>query len=170
MPAGELYIKHHSGMTGIVNAARFSYSNGTFTQSNSGQWIDTFIQWGVSLSETALSALMAPAPNKAPIENKSRREHGKSVLTESTLVKKDERELSLEMHITANSINNFWSKYDHFCDNVLDYGFLELINGHRPTKVFRLTYENCTQFSEFMEHMAKFSLRVNEPNPKDRAI
>lgn len=39
---------------------------------------DAYTTWGISMDDTALSALMTPAPNKEFIENKSRMEHGKA--------------------------------------------------------------------------------------------
>lgn len=135
---------------------------------NESGWVDAYLQWGVSLTESSLSALMTPAPNKQPVENKSRLQHGKRVITDPTLVRKDERDVNLEMHITASGTEDFWDKYGRFCSEVLDYGFMELKCAYRPTLVFRMTYESCTQFSEFMEEIAKFTLRLNEPNPADR--
>lgn len=51
------------------------------------------------MDDTALSALMTPAPNKEFIENKSRMEHGKRVITADP--KKDERDLTLQINLTA---------------------------------------------------------------------
>lgn len=133
-------------------------------------WVDAFLQWGVSFTATSLSVLMTPAPNKQPVENKSRLEHGKRVIKDTKYVKKDERDVSLEMHIIARDKTDFWDKYDRFCSEVLDYGFIDLRCAYRPTKVFRMTYESCTQFQEFMEELAKFTLRLNEPDPSNREI
>ena len=41
---------------------------------------DAYITWGIFLDETALSALMTPAPNKEFISNKYRSKDGKSVI------------------------------------------------------------------------------------------
>lgn len=38
---------------------------------------DAYVEWGISMDNTSLSALMTPAPNKAFIESESRLEHGK---------------------------------------------------------------------------------------------
>ena len=175
MPAGELYIKKTTAVNIANNdtaakKALFNYSNGVFTQNDNGTWIDAYLRYGVSFTESSLSALTTPAPNKQPVENKNRTQHGKRVVRTTSLVKKDDRDINIEMHLKANSTSQFWSRYDLFCTEQLDYGFMEIINGHIPTKEFRLTYINCTQFSEFMEQIAKFILRMNEPNPMDRSI
>ena len=165
-----MFIKYHSGMT-VNNSNRYSYNSGTgkFDPSVSGEWVDTFQQWGVSFSASGLSALVTPAPNKKNVENKSRLQNGKQILKKPSLVKKDERTLNIEMHITAPSIAVFWQRYDSFCTDVLDYGFLDIVNGYIPSKVFRMEYNNCSQFSEFVQQMARFTLRLTEPDPTNRA-
>lgn len=157
MPAGELFIKNHDGIEPTNNSLKDG-------------WVDAYLQWGVSFSETSLSLLMTPAPNKAAIENKSRTHNGKAVIKGQQYVKKDERDVSLEMHITAKDRTEFWERYDRFCAEVLDYGFLDIKTVYRPNNVFRFTYLSCTQFSEFMQEAAKFVLRLNEPDPSNRGI
>ena len=170
MAAGELYVKYHSGMTTVSASSRYSYSNGVFTQNNSGQWVDAYKEWGLSFSETSLSALMTPAPNKSNVENKSRLLNGKQVSTNMSLRKKDERDINIEMHITAANKTAFMQRYDRVCSYLFDYGRMEVINGYIPTKVYRLDYLNCSQFKQFMQQIAKFTLRVNEPDPTNRSI
>lgn len=171
MPAGELFIKKHTGMN-PNSAARFTYNSTThkFVQSNTGDWVDAYLQYGLSFSQNGLSALMTPAPNKAPVENKSRLQHGKSISTTQSHVKKDERDVNVEMHITAITVAQFWQRYDAVCNELFDYGFMEFVNGHCPTKVYRMTYESCQQFTEYVQQMAKFTLRLNEPDPTNRAF
>ena len=171
MPKGELFIKHHSGMT-LGNNVRYSYNSttGKFVADNNGVWIDAFLQWGVSFSENGLSSLSAPAPNKKNVENKSRLQNGKQIIKNPSYVKKDERALNIEMHITAPSKEAFWQRYDGFCTDVLDYGFIEIVNGHIPTKVFRMEYNSCSQYSEYMQQLAKFTLRLTEPDPTNRTF
>ncbi len=167
MPKGELYIRRQDDML-PVNHSAFRFEEGAFVEDADGVWIDAYLQWGVSFSETALSNLFSPAPNKEPVENKSRTKHGKQIIRDKALVKKDERSVSLEMHITANSVEEFWNRYDRFISEVLDNGFLEIRSRYRKDKVFRTTYVKCTQFSEFVQQMAKFILSLNEPDPSDR--
>lgn len=154
MARGELYIKTSatSSITG-----------------NDNGWVDAYTVWGVSFSEVALSMLMTPAPAKAPVENKSRMQNGKTVLRNETYSKKDERDVSLEMHITAKKKEDFWRQYDAFCEQVLDRQFIDIKSGYRPNKVFHMTYSSCTQFSEWQQMVAKFTLRLNEPDPSNRS-
>lgn len=157
MPKGTLFLRYTGGYELKPNAM-------------SEGWVDMYIQWGVSFTETSLSAIVTPAPNKEAVENKSRLQNGKRVIRNSAYVKKDERDVNVEMHIAATDEQDFWDKYDRFCDNVLDYGFLDIKIINRPNKVFRFTYLNCAQFSEFMEQLAKFTLRLNEPDPTNRGL
>jgi hypothetical protein len=133
-----------------------------------GDWNDAYTTWGVTLTDNSLSQLMTPAPNKAPVENMSRLEHGKRVVTDGKYVKKDERNITMEMHLIAKSKTEFWTRYNAFCTDVLDKGFFDMKCSYCQGKVFHLIYESCTQFSEFMEELAKFTLRLNEPNPANR--
>ena len=121
---------------------------------------DAYTTWGISMDDTALSALMTPAPNKEFIENKSRMEHGKRVITADP--KKDERDLTLQINLTAPDKDTFFARYDSFC-NELDKGILEIKTKYQPT-----IYISCNQFSQFMQGIGKFVLKLNEPNPNNR--
>ncbi len=157
---GELFIKSHTGISPI---------NGSAVTIDGETWIDTYLQWGLSFSDTALSSLFTPAANKAVVENKSRIQNGKQIIRDSSYVKKDERDVSLEMHITARTKAAFWDNYNRFISEVLDYGFMDIKSTYRQDLVFRMTYISCTQFSEFIQEMAKFTLKLNEPDPTNRS-
>lgn len=128
---------------------------------------DAYDTWGMSLSDTSLSALLTPPPNKEYIESKSRLENGKSVILDN--VKVDERDVTLQVHFTAKSEKQFFDRYSSFCDE-LKGGKLELRTVYQPTVLYRFVYLSCQQFSQFMRGIAKFSLRLNEPNPDNRAV
>ena len=128
---------------------------------------DAYTAWGITMDETSLSALMTPASNKKIIENKSRLEHGKCVITSNP--KKDERNLTLQINITAPDKDTFFARYDSFCDE-LDTGVLDIRTKYCPTVVYRTNYISCQQFSQFMQSIGKFTLKLNEPNPKNRNL
>nr|DAK34456.1 MAG TPA: hypothetical protein [Caudoviricetes sp.] len=128
---------------------------------------DAYAAWGISMDDTSLSALMTPAPNKGLTENKSRLEHGKQIISSNP--KKDERNLILQLNLTAPDRDTFFSRYDSFC-NELDTGVLEIRTKYQPTVVYRTIYQSCQQFSQFMQGIGKFALKLNEPNPKNRNI
>lgn len=130
--------------------------------------IDAYEQWGVSLSDTALSALMTPASNKAFISNKSRLEHGKRVVVND--VKLDERSVTIAINLTAKNEEDFFAKYEAFCNEVLAVGDLTIWTKYQPLVLYRMIYESCSQFSQFMRGIGKFSLKLTEPNPNNRSL
>ena len=143
MPLGELFIK----------------------DLETGVWEDTYKEWGMSLSDTGLSALMTPAPNKEYIKSSSRLENGVRVVVDA---KKDERSLTLPFHITAKTKDEFFTRYEKLCQ-VLSRGDVWIKTKYQPNVVYKCVYKNCSQFSQFIQLMAHFSLKLEEPNPKDRS-
>jgi hypothetical protein len=141
---------------------------------------DAYTRYGINFEDGALSALMTPAPNKQFIESKSRVAHGKSVITKNPKV--DVREIVLPFHIVAKTKEEFFEKYDLFCEEVLEPGAFTLkskyqparskiVNGvmqTRPQVVYHLIYKSCQQFKQYQREMAVFHLKVEEPNPKNR--
>lgn len=145
-------------------------------------WVDAFDTYGMSLTNGSLSLLATPAPNKDAIENKSRLQHGKRVLRSSLYARKDEREVMLQVHFTAPTEDEFWERYQAFCEDMLDYGFfdirhkslnfIEKVNGvtKKTPKIFRMTYVRCEEFSQYLEQLAKYILTLNEPDPSNRGL
>lgn len=127
--------------------------------------VDAYEEYGLSMESSALSALMTPPPNKEYIENKSRNEHGKKVVNVEPRV--DERDLNLPVHIVASSRSEFLSKYSRLCE-VFANGSINISTSYQSDKVYRCNYISCSQFAEYRQKMAKFTLRLNEPNPYDR--
>lgn len=128
---------------------------------------DAYNQWGVSLSDGAISTLMTPAPMKDRINNEVRAEHGSR--TSNYLPKKASRDVTLEMHLRASNRTEFFTRYNAFCD-VLATGSLEIVTRFQPTVKYRMLYVSCSQFTAFVDGLAKFSLKLTEPNPANRAI
>ena len=128
--------------------------------------VDAYTQWGVSLSDTSLSALMTPSANKAYITNKSRLEHGKRVIVNDTKV--DERSVTINIHLTASNEQEFFNRYNKFCQEVLAQGVVDIKTKYQSDVVYHMIYESCTQFSQFMRGIGKFTLKLLEPNPNNR--
>ena len=143
MPAGQLYIKN-----------------------TSGSYVDAYTTWGISLTDSSLAALMTPPPIKELIESTYRKKAGRIVIMKDAVYA--DRDVSLQMHLTAASKSEFLSRYQSFY-NVLAKGKVELQTTLMPGVYFRFIYVSCVQFSEFMGRMAKFSLKLNEPDPTNRA-
>lgn len=126
---------------------------------------DAYTTWGISMDTSSLSALMTPAPNKEFIENSSRLEHGKRVITSSPKV--DARDITLTINLTAKNEQQFFDRYLSFCSE-LETGVLNIKTSFQPNVVYRMIYLSCSQFTQFMRGIASFSLKLNEPNPKNR--
>ena len=140
------------------------------TGGDNGTWKDAFGTYGISFDDGSISRLITPAPNKDVVENRSRLQHGKRVIRKASYTRKDERTVSLEMHVTAPDKATFWQLYQAFCDEILDNGFFDIRHADIPGLVFRLTYVSCEQFSEFSRQLAKFTLTLNEPDPTNRGV
>ena len=154
-------------MTSISNSARYNYSNGSFTQNNNGTYIDAYLQWGISLDGTALSALMTPAPLKELIENNVTTEHGLRVVR--TGRKLASRTININFNISASNQATFLSRYGNFCSNVLANGKIDLMTSFQAGTLYHLDYLSCQNFAEYRLGVGKFSLRVIESNPNSRA-
>ena len=126
---------------------------------------DAYLQWGISMDDTSLSELMTPPANKAFIENESRLQHGKRVVVANP--KLDQRNLTLQINLTAPTEEQFFVRYSNFCKE-LATGVLHLKTKYQPGVVYKTIYLSCGQFSQFMRGIGKFSLKLNEPNPNDR--
>lgn len=127
---------------------------------------DAYETWGVSLSEGALTALLTPPTMKDAIVNDSRKQDGKQVYN---IAKVASRQVSLELHFSASSREDFFNKYISFCDE-LKGGILEIITTYQPNVVYRFLYLSCTQFKQFNLGIAKFTLKLDEYNPSGRTL
>lgn len=126
---------------------------------------DAYLTWGISMDDTSLSELMTPPANKAVIENESRLQHGKRVVMSD--LKLDQRNLTLQINLTATTEAQFFARYSDFCKE-LATGVLDIKTKYQPDVVYKTIYLSCGQFSQFMRGIGKFSLKLNEPNPNDR--
>ena len=129
---------------------------------------DAFESYGINLEDGAISTLMTPASMKEYIETNSRVRHGKTVLTK--IARYDSREITLPFHLIARNKTEFFAMYNLFCEEVLAKGKFELQTKYQPGVVYRLVYLSCTQFSQYNQQMAVFSLKVEEPDPTDRSV
>lgn len=127
---------------------------------------NAFEEWGITMDSTALSALMTPPSLKDFISNKVRNKAGKQVYLKNALF--DEREITIGFNMTAQDEEEFLNNYAKFCAEVLATGQLTIHTSFLPDIWFRCIYISCTQFSEFIRQMAKFSLKLNEPDPTNR--
>lgn len=126
---------------------------------------DAYDMWGVLMDTQSLSALMTPPPQKDIIKNKCRLQNGVSVITDNPKV--DARDITLTLQLVAKNEDDFFAKYIRFCEE-LQNGRLTIKTDYQPDVTYRCDYQSCTQFTQFMRGIAKFSLKLNEPDPTDR--
>lgn len=122
-------------------------------------------EWGIYCTDTSLSELMTPSPQKDIISNESRLEHGKRVITKHPKTK--DRDVTLTLNFLANSESEFLANYQSFCRE-LAKGRLVIQVSYNPDETYRMDYQSCTQFQQFRRRMAKYSLKLNEPDPTNR--
>ncbi len=136
---------------------------------------DTKTKWGVFFTDNSVTALMTPPPKKSYITNKSALSHGKQVLTaDGNLPKTDERDVQLTFGLKADSLARFIMQYRSFVSE-LKKGDIDLTlhvweGGTYFRETYHLKYVSCSQYSEYNGRLAKFVLKLNEPNPENRTV
>lgn len=131
---------------------------------------DAYSQWGVTLGNGSLSALMTPPPMKSYITNESAASHGKIVANSSVAMPKvDSRDVQLTIYIYAKTASAFYARYQSFVAE-LQKGIIELSTKYQSDVLYRLLYVSCSQFSQFNGKLGKFTIKFNEPNPMNRNV
>lgn len=125
---------------------------------------DAYTLWGVSLSDGAKAVLMQPVALKERVVNESRLEDGKRYI--NTASKVASREFTLEMHMTSSSWSDYLAKYAAW-NEMLKNGTLNIATSWQAGVVYKCLYVSCAQFAEY-GGLAKFAIRLVEPNPADR--
>lgn len=129
--------------------------------------LDAFGNWGVFFNDKSISALIEPEPLKDPVSNKSTTQDGKQVRKEPA-PKVDERDLSLTVQIYAKDRADLFAKLKAFKAE-LKKRRMVIRTKYEPDVYYRCDYKNCSQYKSFHRRLATFSLKLNEPNPANRA-
>lgn len=131
---------------------------------------DALATYGVVFPDTSLNQLMNFVPLKPYIENASAKIDGVQVLSTGQFVPHvDKQDYTLVFYLYADSITQFNTRRDAF-EAVLKAGAFTLWVEERPTNLYRLLYHNSSQFTQYNGRLAKFTLKVTEPNPNNRAL
>lgn len=125
-------------------------------------------EWGVLITQNTIGQLLMPAKTKERIKNSSPLEHGARY--DLTAPKTDVRDLNLEIQMIADNETQFYARHEAFVAELVKDGYLKVYTSNRPNVVYRLLYNSCTQYTEFNHGIATFSLKVTEPNPRNRGI
>lgn len=127
---------------------------------------DAWTTWGITMDTKAMSSLMTPPPMKENIKNTSRLLHGSQVL--KTNVRMASRTITIVLQFSAKTEEIFMQRYLSFCEE-LKTGFLDIETKHQTGVVYKMEYNSCTQFTEFCFGIAKFTLKLTENDPSNRA-
>ena len=130
--------------------------------------LDAWTTWGISLDSSGLSALMTPAPVKDFVSNESRLEDGTQYIVTHPRLK--ERELILRLNLHAPTATLFYARYAAFCKDVLTTGTVNISTQYLTGVVFRCVYQSCTQYTQYRGKVARFALKLMEPDPTDRGL
>lgn len=129
---------------------------------------DAHKTYGITFGADSLAALLTPPPVKSYIQSKSALMHGIQVLTsEETLPKVDARDVQLIFYLRAKDREQFITRYEDVCE-VLRGGKIDIRTKYQPKVTYHFKYISCTQFSQFNGRLAKFILKLEEPNPQNR--
>lgn len=124
--------------------------------------------FGVSLSNGALSALLSPPAAKERISNESRLEDGKRIDIYSP-THFQARELTLEMHLIADTFEQFLSRWRAFLAAITasPQGIRMTVTAYGQTLTYTLQYLSCTQFAQYNGQLGKFAVRFSEQKPNN---
>lgn len=126
---------------------------------------DAYTKWGVGLEDGALNELMTIPATKDFITNESRLEDGTRYASQPFKVA--QRDITLAMHMIAPTGGNILENLDKFRSQ-LATGQVNIRTRRQITTVYKCKYVSCTQFSQIDRKIAKFTLKLVEPNPTDR--
>ena len=129
---------------------------------------DAWETWGVNMDDGFLDALDAPLQMKDYIENESRLEHGKRVITDNAKV--DSREITLQFTIEGSSESDYRAKKKAF-QTELGKGAVNIKIPALGSEVYKLVYlgKSISYGLSLDRCFGKVSSKFCEPNPMDRS-
>ncbi len=135
--------------------------NDAYSNSND---IDAYDEWGLSLEDGAMNALLAPPPNKEPVVNKNQTAWGAQVIVAGLT---DERTITLQVHIVAATRSAYYQKYYAFVSFIKNNVFRIKVRDYSGTlrTTTDLYFLDCQNFRSFDGTMAVFNLSLYEPQP-----
>lgn len=126
---------------------------------------DAWGQWKVAMGDNFIENLLVPAGNKEFIENESRLENGKRVIT--TNPKVASRDVTLTFNIHGDTTTEYLTNYAAFVA-VLQAGAVK-IRVPAINMVFNLIYKKSTSFNLGRARMdSSLAVKFEEPDPTDR--
>lgn len=129
---------------------------------------DAWSTWGVRMGDSFLDAIDGFNEMKDYIENESRLEHGKRVITDNAKV--DSREITLQFTIEGSSESDYRSKKKAF-QTELEKGEVNIKVPVLGNEVYKLVYlgKSVSYGLSLDRCFGKVSSKFEEPNPMDRS-
>lgn len=129
---------------------------------------DAWNTWGVRMGDGFLDAIDGFNEMKDYIENESRLEHGKRVITDNAKV--DSREIALQFTIEGRSENDYRTKKKAF-QTELEKGVVNIKVRALGNEVYKLIYlgKSISYGLSLDRCFGKVSSKFCEPNPADRS-
>lgn len=129
---------------------------------------DAFDTWGVRMGEGFLDAIDGFNEMKDYIENESRLEHGKQVITDNAMV--DSREVTLQFTIEGSSESDYMTKKKAF-QVELERGAVNIKIPAIGNEVYKLVYlgKSISYGLSTDRCFGKVSSKFEEPNPMNRS-
>lgn len=129
---------------------------------------DAWVTWGVRMGDGFLDTIDGFNEMKDYIENESRLEHGKRVITDNAKV--DSREFTLQFTIEGNSENDYRTKKKSF-QAELEKGAVNIKVPTLGNEVYKLVYlgKSLSYGLSPDRCFGKVSGKFCEPNPMDRS-
>lgn len=128
---------------------------------------DAFLVWGIRMGDKFLDVLGASVPMKELIENKSRLEHGKRVIT--TNLRLDSREITLAFTIEGETPSDYSDKKRRFYEELYKVKMTIQVpeNGD---EVYHLHYlGKSVNYGQSLDRtFGKLSIKFEEINPAIR--
>lgn len=129
---------------------------------------DAFSTWGVRMGDGFLDAIDGFNQMKDYIENESRLEHGKRIITDNARV--DSREITLQFTIEGSSESDYRSKKKAF-QTELEKGAVSIKIPALGSEVYKLVYlgKSISYGLSLDRCFGKVSSKFEEPNPTERS-
>lgn len=128
---------------------------------------DALETWGARMGNGFLDAIDGFNEMKDYIENESRLEHGKRVITDNAKV--DSREITLQFTIEGSSESDYQSKKKAF-QTEMEKGAVNIKVPVLGNEVYKLVYlgKSVSYGLSLDRCFGKISSKFEEPNPMDR--
>jgi hypothetical protein len=128
---------------------------------------DAWSTWGIRMGDSFLDSIDGFNEMKDYIENESRLEHGKRVITDNAKV--DSREITLQFTIEGSSESDYRSKKKAF-QTELEKGAVNIKVPVLGNEVYKLIYlgKSVSYGLSLDRCFGKISSKFEEPNPMDR--